>query len=81
VDKVLHFIAGFLISAAVTVYFTNPLAGFVTASVVGALKELADHALGAGTPEWDDFWWTSLGGFWGMTAVLGLAFVAWLVLP
>ena len=40
-DKILHFAAGAVI-AGVVGYFTTPLAGFVTAAIIGLVKEIYD---------------------------------------
>ncbi|MDI9412769.1 MAG: hypothetical protein QM401_04230 [Bacillota bacterium] len=80
-DKKKHFWAGLAISLvagpfiykiavaiwprAVTI-LSVPLAGFVVASVVGALKEIIwDWLLKKGAPEFLDFVATALGGYIG----------------
>ena len=61
-DKLKHLLAGIGISLVFSVQF-SPLIGFITAAIVGALKEIIwDWLLKKGTPEFMDFLATALGG-------------------
>lgn len=64
-DKQLHLLAGFVISAVISllcirVEFT-PWTGFLVAAFAGMLKEAWDRT-GRGNKDFLDFWWTALGG-------------------
>jgi hypothetical protein len=66
-DKKKHIYAGLALSILVGLLFC-PLAGLVTAAVVGALKEIVwDWLLKKGTPELLDFVATVAGGVIGYT--------------
>ena len=62
-DKVLHFIAGFVIAILVA-YFTQPIIGFALAAIAGASKEMWDYYNG-GCPDPADFIVTVIGGVCG----------------
>jgi hypothetical protein len=66
-DKILHFIAGFIIGVFGGV-FLAPSYGLMLAIFIGALKELFD-SMGYGTPDVLDFFATVMGG------VIGVAFL------
>ena len=76
-DKLYHFIAGFLICLAVSFVasylgLTQPEAyGLVSAFIIGALKEFADVAIAKDWKRWDmyDFLATCAGGFAGLVVV------------
>jgi hypothetical protein len=71
-DKVLHFIAGLIISLLFG-YLCYPFFGFIMAFFVGGLKELVwDFALDRGTPDLKDLHTTALGGFVGFVVMLFL---------
>ena len=64
-DKKLHLLAGLALSLLAGLLFC-PLTGFITAAVVGALKEIVwDWLLKKGTPELLDFVATVAGGVLG----------------
>ena len=64
-DKQKHLLAGLALSLLAGLLFC-PLTGFITAAVVGALKEIVwDWLLKKGTPELLDFVATVLGGVLG----------------
>lgn len=57
-DKLLHFFSGFWIYVIVSIAFT-PFIGLVSASIIGAGKELVyDSLMGKGKAELLDFVWT-----------------------
>ena len=61
-DKLKHFLAGIGVSLLVGLV-VSPLWGLITATIVGALKEIIwDWLLRKGTPEFLDFLATALGG-------------------
>lgn len=64
-DKQLHFVAGFTISAIVSLLALrvghDPWIGFVVACAAGLMKESYDRT-GRGQKDFLDFWWTGLGG-------------------
>ena len=62
-DKALHYFAGFFI-AYVVAYFTQPIIGFASATIIGVCKEMWDYYFG-GCPEWQDFAVTMIGGICG----------------
>lgn len=76
-DKLYHFIAGFLICLAVSFVASHlglnqPEAyGLVSAFLIGALKEFADVAIAHDWKRWDmfDFLATCAGGFAGVFVV------------
>jgi hypothetical protein len=73
-DKILHFIAGFLICLIISFVasylgLTRPEAyGLLSAFFAGALKEFADVAIAKDWKRWDmyDFLATCAGGFAGL---------------
>ena len=61
-DKLKHLLAGIGISLLIGIVFP-PVWGLITATIVGALKEIIwDWLLKKGTPEFLDFLATALGG-------------------
>ena len=60
-DKILHFMAGALVSMVVGYLTKIPLLGFLVAGLVGLIKEFWD--IEHGTPELMDFIATASGGF------------------
>ena len=76
-DKLYHFIAGFLICLIISFFasylgLTQPEAyGLLSAFFAGALKEFADVAIAKDWKRWDmyDFLATCAGGFAGLVVV------------
>ena len=60
-DKILHFCAGAVITAAIAFLFKAPIIGFLVACVIGLIKEFWD--IEHGTAEFLDFVATALGAF------------------
>lgn len=60
-DKILHFMAGALVSMVVGYLTKIPLLGFLVAGLVGLIKEFWD--IEHGTAEFLDFVSTACGGF------------------
>lgn len=85
-DLILHFGAGFVLSALILIIFGKPVAGrrqdwlvlvAVGASfVLGAAKEAGDLYLGWGTPEVADL---TLTWFGGTIALMVIALVDWII--
>ena len=54
-DKKKHFVAGFAITAIVSLFFGGYIIGVIVAVIAAAGKELYDKVTGTGTPEVLDF--------------------------
>lgn len=68
-DKLMHLIAGFIISLIIGII--NPVLGLITATIVGAVKEVVyDKILKKGCFEVADFFATFIGGLIGMILIL-----------
>jgi len=68
-DKLYHLVAGFII--ALIFGLINPLLGLVTATIIGAAKEVVyDRLLKKGCFEILDFIATFIGGLIGMILIL-----------
>jgi hypothetical protein len=67
-DKKLHFIAGLLISLAVSIAI-NPTCGLITAMAAGVAKEVKDY-LDYGGPDMIDCLATWLGGLIGYAIMM-----------
>jgi hypothetical protein len=67
-DKKLHFIAGLLISLAVSIAI-NPICGLLTSLVAGVVKEIKDY-LDYGGPDMIDCLATWLGGLIGYAVAM-----------
>jgi len=72
-DKKKHFVAGFAITAVVSLFF-GYIVGAIAAVIAAAGKELYDKATGKGTPEILDFVATVLGA---VAAVATSVAVSW----
>lgn len=69
-DKILHFIAGLIISLLFG-WLCYPLFGFIMAFFVGGLKELVwDFAFDRGTPDLKDLHATAIGGLVGCALLM-----------
>lgn len=69
VDKILHFLAGFMIVMAVA-WFSNVFVGFAVSIMIGLVKEFYDGATGRGMPECMDFAATACGAGAAMVGFL-----------
>ena len=71
-DKILHFMAGALVSVVVGYLTKIPLLGFLVAGLVGLIKEFWD--IEHGTAEFLDFVATVLGGalFFAIFTIAGI---------
>ena len=72
-DKKKHFVAGFAITAVVSLFF-GYIVGAIASVIAAAGKELYDKATGKGTPEILDFVATVLGA---VAAVATSVAVSW----
>jgi hypothetical protein len=72
IDKIYHFIAGFIISLIFG--FINPVLGLGMAVLAGLLKDVIwDKFLKKGTFEVLDIFFTGIGGIIGMTIAILIA--------